>query len=1152
MFRPLRRARTPILGAVATALAVATVCLPTGAATAAPPPQEPGVTLRVFDLQVPLNNLCTLKAAQTPNVDKLMPTVDWTSAADFGFENYFLAQVLGNINIAQAGSYTFRLLSDDGSRLLIDDAVVVDHDGLHGPDPKDGTVDLGTGYHSLRIEHFERDGGQQLTLQWRTPGSTSFVTVPNSVLSTDAGVVRVTAPGRKECEASGDSPGDGLPLTAVHPNYTLTNLRPSGFEPQVTGFDWLPDGRLAVLTWGGSLTTAGEVWLLGNVTGNTSPAQVTRTRVASGLQEPMGIKVVDGKLYVSEKHRLTELNDTNGDGVTDNYRTVATWPFGGNFHEFGFGLLYADGFFYLNLSVSINYGGATTDPQPAGNRGTTIRVNRSTGAVSYIAGGLRTPHGIGWGPEGGLFVTDNQGGYQPASKLLHIKQDRFFNHYLNPAGPFDNNPVTQPVIWFPQNEIGNSPSTPVMLTQGPFAGQMAIGDVTYGGLQRAYLEKVNGEYQGALFRMTQGLEAGVSEVSVGPDGALYTGGLHGGGNWGQEGKLSHGLQKIAPNGSTNFDMLAMRARSNGFEIEYTKPLSAATATALASKYRVKQWRYVPTAAYGGPKVDEETLSVSSATLSADGKKVTLVVNGLKAGRVVHVRSPRPFSASDGQALWSTEVWYTLNAIPGQTPPVNLALGRPATADSSCSAIEGPAKAVNGTTTSGNLDKWCSTGANRWLQVDLGSTQSVNRVVVAHAGAGGEAAGWNTRDFAVQVSTNGTAWSTVANVTGNTANTTTHTFAATQARYVRLAITTPAGDGNNAARIYEFEVYGGTAPPSANLALGRPATADSSCSGAEGPAQAVNGSVTGGNSDKWCSLGATRWLQVDLGTVQSVHRFVVRHAGAGAENTAWNTRDFTIQVSTNGTAWGTAATVTGNTANVTTHDISATQARYLRLNVTAPTSTTDNAARIYEFEAYGPAGTPGRITLFDGSNLNNFQQPNGANPTWPLGNGGVEVLGGDIRSRQSFGDFRLHVEFWLPNLPADVTGQARANSGIYLQDRYELQVLDSYGDTTPATNECGAIYEKLAPRVNAATAPQTWQTYDVTFRAARFDAAGVKTENARVTVVWNGVTVHDNAEINGPTGGGAPEGPSVGPIRLQDHGDPGPNLFYRNIWVEPIG
>ncbi|KAB1161971.1 DUF1080 domain-containing protein [Micromonospora sp. AMSO12t] len=1144
-----RRARVPLASAFTVVVALAGLWLSPPSAGAAPPPQEPGVTLRVFDLQVPLNNLCTLKAGQTPNVDKLMPTVDWTSAADFGIEDHFLVHVLGNVNITQAGSYTFRLISDDGSRLLIDDTLIVDHDGAHGPEPKDGAVDLTTGYHSLRIEHFERTGGQQLTLQWRTPGSSTFVTVPNSALSTDAGVVRVTAPGRKECEASGDSPGDGLPLTSVHPNYTLTDLRPSGFQPQVTGFDWFPDGRLAVATWGGSLTTVGEVWILGNVTGSTSPGQVTRQRVATGLQEPMGLKIVDGKIYVSEKAKLTELNDTNGDGVTDQYRTVATWPFGSNFHEFGFGLLYRDGYFYLNLSVSINYGGATTDPQPAPNRGTTIRVNRSTGAIDYVAGGLRTPHGIGWGPEGDIFVTDNQGGWLPSSKLVHVKQGRFFNHYMNPAGPFDNNPVTPPVLWLPQNEIGNSPSTPVMLNQGPFAGQMLIGDVTYGGLQRAYLEKVNGEYQGALFRMTQGLEAGVSEVSVGPDGAIYTGGLHGGGNWGQEGKLSYGLQKISPNGGNNFDMRAMRALPNGFEIEYTQPLSATTAAALASKYRVKQWRYVATAAYGGPKIDEETLSVSSATLSADGKTVTLAINGLKAGRVVHVRSPRPFSASNGQSLWSTEVWYTLNAIPGQQPPVNLALGRAATADSSCSPTEGPARAVNGTTTSGNLDKWCSTGATKWMQVDLGANQSLNRFVVRHAGAGGENTAWNTRDFTIQTSTNGTSWTTTTTVTANTANTTTHDISPTQARYVRLNVTKATSTSDNAARIYEFEAYGGQTA-TGNLALGRAATADSSCSATEGPARAVNGSVSGGNGDKWCSTGTTKWLQVDLGTTRSVNRFVVRHAGAGGENTAWNTRDFTIQISTNGTSWTTTTTVTANTANTTTHDISPTQARYVRLNVTKATSTSDNAARVYEFEAHGPAGDTGRVTLLDGSHLDNFESTNGTPATWPLAKGGVEVLGGDIRSRRAFGDFRLHVEFWLPNLPPDVTGQARANSGIYLQDRYELQVLDSFGDTTPANDEGGAIYGKIAPSVNAASAPETWQTYDVTFRAARFDSAGVKTENARVTVVWNGVTVHDNAVINGPTGNGAPEGPSVGPIRLQDHGDPGLNVHYRNIWVEP--
>ncbi|MFJ5932944.1 ricin-type beta-trefoil lectin domain protein [Streptomyces sp. NPDC093071] len=638
-----------------------------GRSAAELPPQTPGVTLRVFDVQVPLNNLCVLKPGQTPNIDKLMPVVDWSTPADFGLETHFVTHVVGNLVVPQTGTYTLRLASDDGSRLLIDDQVVINHDGLHGPDPKDATVNLTAGSHALRIEHFERDGGQQITLSWKPPGAAGFAVVPNSALSTDADVVRVTAPGRKECEGIADTPGDGLPLTGVHPNYTLTDLRPKGFEPQVSAMDWLPDGRLAVTTWGGSDKTTGEVYLLGNVTGNTGPDKVTVKKVASGLKEPMGLKHVDGKLYVSQKHELTELNDTNGDEVTDQYRRVATWPFGGNFHEFAFGLLYKDGFFYLNLSVSINYGGATTNPQPAPNRGTTVKVNRQTGEIAYVAGGLRTPNGIGWGPEGGIFVTDNQGGWLPSSKLVHIKQDRFFNHYMNPAGPFDSRPVTKPVLWLPQNEIANSPSTPLQLTEGPFAGQMLFGDVTYGGVQRGFLEKVGGEYQGAVFRLTQGLEAGVTRISVGPDGALYAGGLGAGGNWGQEGKLAFGLQKLSPNGANTFDIRAMRAVAGGFALEYTQPLSTQTATDLAKRYTIKQWRYAPTADYGGPKIGEETLTAQSATLSADRKTVTLAIPGLKADRVVHVRSPRPFSSATGETLWSTEAWYTLNRLAGGAP-----------------------------------------------------------------------------------------------------------------------------------------------------------------------------------------------------------------------------------------------------------------------------------------------------------------------------------------------------------------------------------------------------------------------------------------------------------------------------------------------------
>jgi len=193
--------------------------------------------------------------------------------------------------------------------------------------------------------------------------------------------------------------------------------------------------------------------------------------------------------------------------------------------------------------------------------------------------------------------------------------------------------------------------------------------------------------------------------------------------------------------------------------------------------------------------------------------------------------------------------------------------------------------------------------------------------------------------------------------------------------------------------------------------------------------------------------------------------------------------------------------------------------------------------------------PSRVTLFDGGTLKSFQNADGSAPTWPVSGGSAEVLGGDLRTKQAYGDFKLHVEFWLPNLPADVTGQQRANSGVYLQDRYEVQVLDTYGKATLANDECAAIYQKRAPTANAGTAPETWQTYEITFRAARWNGTA-KTENARATVVWNGRTVHDDVEIDGPTGGGAGENAGAAPIRLQDHGDSGANVRYRNIWIEP--
>ncbi|EGD45159.1 putative PA14 domain protein [Nocardioidaceae bacterium Broad-1] len=677
---PSRAVLGPLVG-----LSVVAALLGSGPAAAAEeaelPPQEPGVTLRTYDMSRPIEQLCTLRAGQTPNVDRLTSVIDYDSPEDFGLAERFISHALANLRIDAAGTYDFRLISDDGSRLVIDGSEVINHDGLHGETAKDGSVSLSEGFHDLRVEHFENGGGEVLRLQWRPPGAADFALVPTEVLSTEAGVVRVTAPGTKYCEGQNDTAGDGMQLDSVHPAYDLTDLRPEGFEPMVSALDWAPDGRLAVVT-SGSVSPSGwvenpepgEIFLLSNARTADGPEDVTVEKVATDLFNPMGVAVIGRSIFVSERDQLTELTDPDGDGFYDNHRKVAEWPFGENFHEFAFGLLHDEENFYVNLSVAINFGGATTDPQPARNRGTTVKISRKTGQVSYVAGGLRTPNGMMRGPDGDLFVMDNQGAWLPSSKLVHVKPGRFFNHYTNPAGPFDDQPVTGPALWVPQNEIGNSPSSPMMLEKGAYAGQMIFGDVTYGGLQRGFLEKVEGEYQGAVFRYSAGLEAGVNRTLLGPDGSIYVGGIGEAGNWSEPGKLRYGLQRMSPNDGSAFDMHQMRATRNGFEISYTKPLSQETVEKIAADpnaaFRMTHWRYAPRPTYGGPKVDERPLFVSGAEVSADRTSVRLTVDGLEEGRVVHLRSPRPFSSEGGKELWNTEAWYTLNSIPGYESPAD--------------------------------------------------------------------------------------------------------------------------------------------------------------------------------------------------------------------------------------------------------------------------------------------------------------------------------------------------------------------------------------------------------------------------------------------------------------------------------------------------
>ncbi len=167
-----------------------------------------------------------------------------------------------------------------------------------------------------------------------------------------------------------------------------------------------------------------------------------------------------------------------------------------------------------------------------------------------------------------------------------------------------------------------------------------------------------------------------------------------------------------------------------------------------------------------------------------------------------------------------------------------------------------------------------------------------------------------------------------------------------------------------------------------------------------------------------------------------------------------------------------------------------------------------------------------------------------NENWHrLPDGSVRVNDGDNLTRREFGDCDLHVEFMIPYEPAG-RGQGRGNSGVYLQNRYEVQVLDSFGLDT-ASNECGGIYKVAVPKVNASLPPLHWQTYDISFKAPRLDADGSVKKFARMTVRHNGILIHDDVEIPHPTGGGAEDVAALGPVKLQDHGNP---VRYRNIWL----
>ncbi len=681
-----------------------------------------GVTVRVYELGAAPLRLPTLAPNQTPNIDEVQPSIALRENADFGnATGPTFTEITGSIEVDIAGPYRFRLTSDDGSRCTLDGNVLIEHDGRHGATSKSsGMLVLAVGAHPVRLEHFDAGGKRMLLLEWMPPGAAEFVPIPTQQLRTEAVPARVVSPGPKRL-LDARRPGDGCPVVGVHPSFTLQHIRPEGFEPKVGAMTFLPDGRLVIGTF--DPLQRDEVQLpdieskasdrLLAIEGLTSgdPADVRISTLAEGVYEPSGLCAVGDALYVSHRKAITRLTDRDGDGYFETHEDVASGWEAWNYHQFTFGLVHVpdpdvperSGTLYATLSTAMAppaWEGMGTNAAPNGLlRGGILEVDLTSRTSRIIAGGTRTPNGIGIGPEGTLFYCDNQGTWMPASQLAEVVPGRFYGHFNNtnvvpklaerfPLGGFASifcdRPRAPAAVFLPQGECSNSPSQPILMERGPYAGQMLVGDITAGGLRRLALERVDGVWQGAAFQCTQGLEVGVNRLAWGPDGSLYAGGIGAGGNWNYNG-TQFGLERLVPNDHVTFEMYAMRVTEEGFEITFTKPVDRAW-LADPSHYELRSWSYRPTKDYGGPKIDERNLQVRAARASDDGRVVHLEIDGREVNTCVHLRCDP--TAADGERIWSTDAWYTLQRIPVDRRAATID-GRPVTVrDAGLGAVPG--------------------------------------------------------------------------------------------------------------------------------------------------------------------------------------------------------------------------------------------------------------------------------------------------------------------------------------------------------------------------------------------------------------------------------------------------------------------------------
>jgi cytochrome c551/c552 len=475
---------------------------------------------------------------------------------------------------------------------------------------------------------------------------------------------------------------------------------PEGVILEVGGLTVLPNGDLGIST------RRGDIYIVENPTSRRPYFR----KYASGLHEVLGLAYKDGSLYCAQRGELTKLVDKNKDGKADLYQTVFSWPISGHYHEYSFGPKIApDGSFFVSANVAFGneqwWRGESRVPW----RGWMMRIFEN-GTMEPWATGLRSPCGLGM-IDGELFYTDNQGDWMGSGGIVHLKKGTFAGHpaglrwsgqpnspvrltteqlyavvgpredknelgrYIKPENVVNEKFVTLfeakqkfpeiqlPSVWLPHGVMGISNSEILKIPDGvfgPFAGQLLVGDQGQSKISRVFMEKVNGEYQGAAWEFRSGFQSGILRMAWANDGSLFVGETNRG--WGSAGEANQGLQRLIWSNVTPFEMRSIKAMPDGFEIEFTTPVDTKSAEDIAS-YSVESFIYKYHPVYGSPTVNSKKHAVKGVKVSADGMKARIVVENPRRYYIHNISLEGVRSKEGSYSLVHPTGYYTLNNIP---------------------------------------------------------------------------------------------------------------------------------------------------------------------------------------------------------------------------------------------------------------------------------------------------------------------------------------------------------------------------------------------------------------------------------------------------------------------------------------------------------